>query len=345
MLAGEATANYKWTACRALLTAGMPQCERSRVFMSDTFTPQTCNVALLAGGRSGEREISLASGMGAKKALEEAGFPVTVIDPADKEDLKTLIDGDFDVAFICLHGKYGEDGTMQGMLEIIGLPYIGSNVWGSALAMDKAKAKVFYTQVGIRTPQSVTLCSPDEKSVEDIIEQVGRHCVVKPATEGSALGVFIVEGEEAIADALGKAFAIDDEVLVETYVEGDEYTVAVVGNDEAEALPVIQIVPTNEFYDFESKYAPGGSQHLCPAPLSEDATAAVQRMAVEAHRVLGCRGVSRSDFIMDGKGAFWILETNTIPGMTGTSLLPDAARAAGMDFPALCTKLIELALE
>lgn len=313
--------------------------------MSDTFTPRKCKVALLAGGKSGEREISLASGMGAKSALEEAGFPVTVIDPADTGDLKLLIDGDFDVAFICLHGKYGEDGTMQGLLEIIGLPYIGSNVWSSALAMDKTKAKVFYEHAGIRTPASVTLKAADERTVDDIMKTVGSRCVVKPATEGSALGVFIVEGAQDIAEAIGKAFEIDSEVLVETYVSGDEYTVAVIGNEDPEALPVIQIVPTNEFYDFESKYAPGGSQHLCPAPLPAAATEEVQRMAVEAHRVLGCRGVSRSDFIKDAAGEFWILETNTIPGMTGTSLLPDAGRAAGIEFPELCTKLIELALQ
>lgn len=313
--------------------------------MADIFTPQTCKVALLAGGKSGEREISLASGAGAKEALEEAGFPVTVIDPEKKEDLKALIDGDFDVAFICLHGKYGEDGTMQGMLEIIGLPYTGSNVWASALAMDKVKAKVFFEQAGIRTPQSVTLDSADQMAIGEIVGNVGSRCVVKPATEGSALGVFIVDNETDLADAIEKALSIDSEVLVETYVEGDEYTVAVLGNDEPEALPVIKIVPTNDFYDFESKYAPGGSQHICPAPLSPEETAEVQRMAVEAHKVLGCKGMSRSDFIMDETGVFWILETNTIPGMTGTSLLPDAGRAAGMEFSELCTKLVELALE
>lgn len=313
--------------------------------MSKDFTPKTCNVALIAGGKSGEREISLASGKGAQEALEAAGFSVTTIDPASKENLKTLIDGPFDVAFICLHGKYGEDGTMQGFLEIIGLPYIGSDVWSSALAMDKVKSKLFYNHAEIMTPQSVTLTAKNNLSTAEIIEKVGLHCVVKPATEGSALGVFIVDNESDLVDALEKALAIDTEVLVETYISGDEYTVAVIGNDKPEALPVIQIVPTNEFYDFESKYAPGGSQHLCPAPLPSAETDKVQAMAVEAHKVLGCKGVSRSDFIKDERGQFWILETNTIPGMTGTSLLPDAGRAAGIDFSQLCTRLIELALE
>lgn len=313
--------------------------------MMDTFTPHACKVALLAGGRSGEREISLASGEGAKEALEEAGFPVTVLDPAEKEDLKTLVDGDFDVAFLCLHGKYGEDGTVQGMLEVIGLPYIGSDVWASALAMNKVKAKVFYERAGIRTPRSITLRSVNERTLDSLIEEIGERCVVKPATEGSALGVFIVSGKEELEKAIAEAFSLDKEVLVESYIKGEEFTVAVIGNDLPEALPIIKIVPTSDFYDFESKYAPGGSQHLCPAPLPEDVTAEMQRMAVDAHRALGCRGVSRSDFIMDDEGLLWILETNTIPGMTGTSLLPDAGRAAGMSFPQLCTKLVQLALE
>lgn len=311
----------------------------------DTFIPHACKVALLAGGKSGEREVSLASGEGAKEALEEAGFSVTVFDPAEKEDLKALIDGDFDVAFLCLHGKYGEDGTVQGMLEVLGLPYIGSDVWSSALAMNKVKAKVFYERAGIRTPRSITLRSTRERELDSIIEEIGKQCVVKPATEGSALGVFIVSGKEELEDAIAKAFSLDKEVLVESYIKGEEFTVAVIGNDNPEALPIIKIVPTSDFYDFESKYAPGGSQHLCPAPLSEEVTAEMQRMAVDAHQALGCKGVSRSDFIMDDEGLLWILETNTIPGMTGTSLLPDAGRAAGMSFPQLCTKLVQLALE
>ena len=157
--------------------------------------------------------------------------------------------------------------------------------------------------------------------------------------------MYIVKGADEVKDAIEKAFELDSEVLVETFVKGTELTIAVLGNEQLEALPVIQIVPRNEFYDFESKYAPGGSQHLCPAPLDAEATEKVQAMAKAAHRALGCSGISRSDFIMDENGEFWILETNTLPGMTETSLLPDAARAAGIEFPELCTRLIELALE
>lgn len=311
----------------------------------NSWKPEDLRVALLAGGASDEREISLASGRGAGNALREAGFSVTEFDPAEKKDLQNLIAGNYDVAFLCMHGKMGEDGTLQGFLEMIGLPYIGSGVWSSALAMDKAKSKLFYENAGIQTPVSVTLYSPDDMSVEDILSTVGESCVVKPATEGSALGVYIVKGADEVKDAIEKAFELDSEVLVETFVKGTELTIAVLGNEQLEALPVIQIVPRNEFYDFESKYAPGGSQHLCPAPLNAEATEKVQAMAKAAHRVLGCSGISRSDFIMDENGEFWILETNTLPGMTETSLLPDAARAAGIEFPELCTRLIELALE
>lgn len=310
-----------------------------------SWKPEELRVALLAGGASDEREISLASGRGAGEALRAAGFSVTEFDPANKKDLQALIEGNYDVAFLCMHGKMGEDGTLQGFLEMLGLPYTGSGVWSSALAMDKVKSKLFYERAGIQTPRSVTLKTPADMTAEEIVAAVGDACVVKPATEGSALGVYIVNGVDEVDAAVKKAFELDTSVLVETFVKGTELTIAVIGNEELEALPVIEIVPRNEFYDFESKYAPGGSQHVCPAPLDEDATELVQDMAKAAHRALECSGVSRSDFIMDESGAFWILETNTLPGMTETSLLPDAGRAAGIEFPELCTRLVEYALE
>lgn len=313
--------------------------------MTVSLIPAQCKVALLSGGVSGEREISLASGKGAGVALESAGFDVTYLDPSSKEDIKRLIDEPFDVAFLCLHGKKGEDGTLQGLLEILDIPYTGPGVWASATAMNKAQSKVFYEKAGIPIAPSVTLHKGEPFSVKDIASRMNGRCVVKPATEGSALGIYIVEGERAIADAIENVFAIDSLVLVEKYIEGTELTVAVLGNKEPFALPIIEIVPQGEFYDFDSKYAPGGSQHICPARLGDEDTEIVQSYAVKAHEVLGCEGMSRSDFILDSEGNPWILETNTIPGMTSTSLLPDAARAAGMDFPALCTRLIEYALE
>ena len=312
--------------------------------MSCSFDPKEIRVALLAGGKSGERSISLASGEGAKQALLEAGFQVTVFDTANKDDLVALVQGEFDVAFLALHGKFGEDGTIQGFLETIGLPYIGPGIWSSATAIDKPKAKRCYDRAGIPTPRSMML-DAEHIDVPAIVEEVGSHCVVKAATEGSALGVYLCEGEQEIADAIEKVFTVDSHAFVESFVSGEEFTVAVLGNDDPFALPVIKIVPSHEFYDFESKYAQGGSQHICPAPLSEEDTKRAMDLAVAAHKTLECRGVSRSDLIQDAHGDFWVLETNTIPGMTATSLLPDAARAAGISFSELCVKLISYALE
>lgn len=310
-----------------------------------TFDPSTIRVALLAGGTSGERQISLASGAGAKAALERAGFPVETFDPAERGDLIRLLEGEFDVAFLCLHGRGGEDGAMQGFLEVAGIPYIGPGVWSSATAMEKHLSKVFYVADGIPTPESVTLFAGAPYDLDAIIGQLGEHVAIKPSGEGSALGVTIAQDLATIERGLAEAFKLGDEVLIERFVKGTELTVAVIGNDDPVALPIIEIVPQNSFYDFESKYAPGGSKHICPAPLPEDLTARVQDLAVRAHRALGCRGVSRSDLILDEQGQPWVLETNTIPGMTETSLLPDAGRAAGMEFPELCAKLIEFALE
>lgn len=306
--------------------------------------PENCKVALLYGGTSGERSISIASGEGSKAALIEAGYQVTMIDTAEKAQIMRLFSEDFDVAFLCLHGKMGEDGTVQGLLEYAGIPYTGSGVLSSALSMDKAKAKVMYEAAGLPTPPSIYLERGKSYAIDEIVQKLGVPCVVKPATEGSALGVFIVEREADLKHRIEEAFAIDDHLVVEKYIKGVELTAAVLGNEDVEALPVIEIVPSHEFYDFESKYAPGGSQHICPARLSDGDTARVQQLAIDAHKVLGCRGVSRTDMIQDAEGDIWLLETNTIPGMTSTSLLPDAARAVGLDFPRLCSKLVELAL-
>ena len=314
--------------------------------MSDTFDPATCRVALLSGGTSGEREISIASGDGAEAALKEAGFPVDRFDPANKDDLKALIDGDYDVAFLCLHGRHGEDGVIQGFLETIGLPYTGPGVWSSAIAINKARSKDFYRLAGVPTAPSVTLHAGESYTVADIMAQVGEHVVVKPASEGSSIGVSIVEGADAIEQAIDEAFSHDTEVVVEKFISGREFTVAVVGNDKPRALPIIEIIAQKgEFYDFESKYAAGGSKHNCPAELQEEEAATIQREAIGAHKALSCEGVSRTDFILDAEGKPWALETNTIPGMTSTSLLPDAARAAGIPFPQLCTMLVQYALE
>ena len=313
--------------------------------MSAAINPQEIRVALLAGGRSGEREISLASGKGVHEALLEAGFTVTMLDPINPQDMVELIEGGYDVAFLALHGKYGEDGTIQGMLELFSIPYTGPGVWSSATAIDKPKAKIFYERNGIATPHSLDIYAPDQFTPSQIAEHIGVDCVIKAATEGSALGVYICHSLEDIAQAVKDVFEVDTVAFGETFVEGDEYTVAVLGNDKPEPLPVIQIIPKNDFYDFESKHAVGGSEHIGPAPLSEADTRKAQELAMAAHRALDCTGVSRTDLIQDANGKFWVLETNTIPGMTATSLLPDAARVAGMTFPELCTRMVADALD
>lgn len=308
--------------------------------------PEECRVALLAGGTSGERDISLKSGEGARGALEEAGFETVWIDPANKEDLKKLIDEHFDVAFLCTHGKGGEDGTLQGMLELLGIPYTCPGVQASAIAMDKAKSKIMYEYAGIPTSPSMTILKHDGYDLDAITSAIGFPCVVKAATEGSSIGVEIVKEEDELKPAIESVLEIDDILVIEKFITGPEYTCVVLGNDDPYALPVIQIIPLKgATYDFESKYAAGGSQHVCPAPLEDELTELVQSYAVKAHKAIGCRGVSRSDFIIDLDKKPWILETNTIPGMTPTSLLPDAGKAAGIPFPELCTKLIEFALE
>lgn len=302
-------------------------------------------VALLCGGKSTEREISLKSGEGAREALVQAGFQVTNIDPANKEELSRLITEKFDVAFLCMHGKYGEDGTLQGFLETVGLPYTGSGVWSSATSINKATSKLFYKTYGVKTPEMVRLEKGDAIDAEEIESKVGAHCVVKAVKGGSTLGLFVATNKQEIECNIKEAFKYDDEVIVERFVSGEEFTVPVIGNEEPQALPVIQILPKDGFYDFEAKYAPGGSKHLCPAPISEDLTKKMQEMGVAAHKALKCEGVSRTDVLVDENGECWALETNSLPGMTKTSLLPEAAGVAGITFPELCTKLIEYALE
>lgn len=308
--------------------------------------PEELKVTLLKGGRSGEREVSLASGEACASALRGEGFHVTEVDTADDDMIEQIVASRPDVVFIALHGRDGEDGCVQGLCELMRVPYTGPGVLSSALAMDKVRSKVVYHDAGLPTAPWVTLHSPHELGTAQIIEKVGEHCVVKPAREGSALGVHIVNGADELQGAIDEAFHHDDEVLVERFISGTELTVAVLGADEPEALPVIEIVPqdSSEFYDYEAKYKQGGAQHIIPARISDELTRHCQAQAVAAHRALGCYAVSRTDIILDAEGGCWLLETNTIPGMTATSLLPDAAARVGLGFGPLCRKLVELAL-
>lgn len=316
--------------------------------MAYSGNPKDYAVAVLYGGTSGEREVSLNSGTCCARALEEKGFAVTMIDPASRDDLKRLVEETFDVAFLALHGKGGEDGTMQGFLETLGIPYTGSGILSNAIAINKGKSKELYESAGLRVAASVLVGRNDvldDADRQEIIDTCGIPCVVKPSTEGSSLGMTIVRDASDLQAALDTALAVDDEAMVEQFIDGIELTVGVMGSDDPTAFPVIQILSNNdEFYNYHAKYAAGGSTHICPAPISEEATEQAQGMAVAAHAVLGCKGISRTDIMLDEEGRCWVLETNTLPGMTDTSLIPDAARAVGMDFGDVCEKLIEMAL-
>lgn len=317
--------------------------------MAYSGNPKEYSVAVVYGGTSGEREVSLNSGRCCAAALEEVGFSVDLIDPSKNADLVKLIEGNYDIAFLALHGRGGEDGTIQGFLETAGIPYTGSGVLASAQAVNKGKAKELYEAAGLNVAASAVVGKGDElddADLEELAGEIGLPCVVKPTTEGSSLGMTIVRELGQLRGAIDLALSVDEEAMVEAFVEGIELTVGVIGNDDPRALPIIQVIPTeDEFYNFHAKYAQGGSKHLCPAPLTPEQTEAVQELAVAAHSVLGCRGISRSDVMMDADGVCWLLETNTLPGMTDTSLVPDAARVAGIEFPQLCEKIVALGLE
>lgn len=304
------------------------------------------NLALLAGGNSSEREISLLGAAQVFEALDKSKYNITQYDP--KTDIAQLVADapGIDVALIIMHGAQGEDGRIQGLLDLLGIPYQGSGVLGSAVAMNKLTSKHLYEQAGLPGARHVVAHKNAPNACIDLEKELGLPLVIKPASAGSSVGVTIVQNACDVEEALKRAFAEDDLVLVEECISGTEITVGVIGNDTLEALPVIEIVPSSEylFFDYEAKYKSGATNEICPARISPELTLQAQELAKAAHRVLFCRGYSRSDMIIrDNK--LYLLETNTIPGMTANSLLPRAARTAGIEFPVLLDKLVELALQ
>jgi D-alanine-D-alanine ligase len=253
-----------------------------------------------------------------------------------------------DVAFLALHGPYGEDGTLQGMLDLIGIPYVGSGTLASALAMDKGMAKKVFAAEGIPAPPGILVDRVDYRAdPEGVARSVSDRflpAVVKPARQGSSIGMSMVSDASGMRAALETAFAFDPQVLLERRIRGRELTVGLVGNRELTALPVIEIVSKREFFDYQAKYDPALSEEICPAPITPAESDEAQRLAIRAHRALGCRGLSRVDLIQ-GEGGLVVLEVNTMPGMTVNSLLPKAARAAGIPFSDLLDRLVRLALE
>ncbi|HVH63354.1 MAG TPA: D-alanine--D-alanine ligase [Candidatus Dormibacteraeota bacterium] len=303
-------------------------------------------IAVLRGGKSAERDVSLRSGAQVAKALASRGHEVTEID-LDLETWNALRDGRFECVFNALHGRLGEDGTVQGMLELLGLPYTGSGVLASALCMDKARAGTVMNGVGLHVPDFEELEIKEGVSsdaVERLIGRFGFPLVIKPVREGSTIGLTIAKDEDMVASGLAQAGRYDRRVLAQHFIAGTEVTIGVLATPDVQVLPTLEIVSDNPVYDYDAKYTPGKSHHIIPARIPEEARKAAQDAAARAFRELGCSGMGRVDIIVDAAGTPWVLEVNTVPGLTELSLLPDAARAAGIAFDELCQRLVDHAV-
>jgi len=299
-------------------------------------------VAVLMGGTSAEREVSLMSGGGVLKALQSQGVDAHAFDPAER-DLGDLRREAYARVFIALHGRHGEDGTVQGALELLGIPYTGSGVMASAIAMDKVMTKRILVAEGLPTPRWVWL-APDRQAREDVVavpDDLGLPLIVKPPREGSSIGITKVKGYSQMQDAVKLAAQYDADVLCEEFIDGQEVTCAVLGQGAAaRALPVIRIEAPDGNYDYEHKYFSEDTGYRCPSGLPAADEAEVQRLTLAAYRVLGCRGWGRADLILTDDGTPFLLEMNTSPGMTGHSLVPMAARAAGIGFEDLVLRIL-----
>ena len=301
--------------------------------MSNTFG----KVAVLLGGKSGEREVSLKSGSAVLAALQAQGIDAEAFDPATRplHDLEQ-----FDAAFISLHGRFGEDGTMQGALELFGIPYTGSGVMASAIGMDKWRTKLIWHAAGVTTP-AFEVVNIDSNFVA-IEKKLGLPLFVKPANEGSSIGISKVKVSGDLKAAYELASKSDPLVIAEQFVGGGEYTVGILGD---QVLPIVRIVPANEFYDFEAKYLRDDTQYLCPCGLPAEQEAKIQAEALQAFKAIGGTGWGRVDFLMDEAGKHYFLEANTSPGMTDHSLVPMAAKAAGIPFADLVKRILTLAIK
>jgi len=296
-------------------------------------------VAVLLGGMSREREVSLRTGQAVLSALLKLGYEGIAIDPG-RGVAREILDASPDIVFIALHGKFGEDGTIQGLLEILDIPYTGSGVLASSAAMDKIFTKRIIRSAGLPTPDFAVV----ERGINYSMPEFKPPFVVKPSREGSSIGMTIVEDSSKTELAIKTALCYDSKILIEKFVSGSEVTVGIIGNHEPTALPVIQIAPKSGRYDYASKYTVGATEYIIPARLPKDVIEDCQALGLAIYRELGCSGMSRVDMIV-GKDGIEILEVNTIPGMTETSLLPKAARAVGIEFHELVDKIIHLGLE
>jgi D-alanine-D-alanine ligase len=309
----------------------------------------TKQVAVLMGGRSAERDVSLSTGRQVLDSLDPTKYIVWELDTFDLPGLAAADEAERpDVVFIALHGPGGEDGTVQGFLETLNIPYTGSGVLASALAMDKVRTKALLSTENVILPADLTFYRRDagrvRRAAAEIADRLGFPVIVKPNQQGSTFGCSVVREAGEVDAALELAFRYDTTVLVEQRIEGTEITVAVLGNDDLVALPAVEIVSPNGFFDYEAKYSESGAEEIVPARIDETAANEAREIALLCHRLIGCRGMSRTDMFVTDDGVV-TLEVNTIPGMTPTSLLPKAAQAAGLSFSALLDRLIVLALE
>ncbi|GAB1438118.1 D-alanine--D-alanine ligase [Providencia sp.] len=304
----------------------------------------TEKVAVLLGGTSAEREVSLQSGNAVLAGLRQAGIDAHPIDTKDFP-VETLKQAGFDKVFIALHGRGGEDGTLQGLLEFLNLPYTGSGVMACALSMDKLRTKQLWQGAGLNVSPYVYLTKPQHaqmthQQMTEMVQQLSLPLIVKPSLEGSSVGMSKVDSLEALPAALDLAFQFDETVLIEKWLSGPEYTVAVLGD---KALPSIRIQPPGIFYDYEAKYLSDETQYFCPSGLDEQLESELTQLAMTAYQAVGCEGWGRVDVMQDSDGQFYLLEVNTSPGMTSHSLVPMAACQAGMDFSQLVVQILKLA--
>ncbi len=299
-------------------------------------TQQFGKVGVLFGGNSAERAISLRSGNAVLEALQSRGVNAVGIDINFDKHLSDQLKG-IDRAFIILHGRGGEDGTIQALLNVLEIPYTGSGVLASALAMDKLRCKQLWIGAELPTPEFVAVS--DEGGLDGVLQSLGGSVMVKPPHEGSSIGMSHVTNENDLHEAFARAQEHDNEILIERRIEGEEYTCTILGD---QALPVIRLKTPNDFYDFQAKYESNETQYLCPCGLDEASEKELQALSLKAFNAAGCKGWGRVDAMRDGNGRFWLLEVNTVPGMTDHSLVPMAAKAAGMDFADLVVKILEV---
>lgn len=302
-------------------------------------------VAVVMGGPSAEREVSLNTGAAIANALREYGYTnVVEIDLDPRNFGKQLAESKAEVVFNAVHGLYGEDGRLQTLLEIREMPYTGSGMIASVSCMDKVITKRMLRDAGISTPACLIVNKKESGIKEKIMQRFSLPVVIKPASQGSSIGVEIVKEENQLDEALANAFKYSRDILVEEFISGKELTVSMMQKDgEVVALPVIHIAPHSGMYDYHSKYTKGATEYICPVDLDEETTKKVQEISKQAYEVLGCSGVARADVMLDEEGNGYVLEINTVPGMTATSLVPKAAAAAGISFPELCNIILQSA--